>query len=229
MSSQIPVSRHHMPWLISILLGEVLLFGRVGLPYRIPHQIHLPFNPEDPAIQRRARYDPRRDPLLGQMAPVLSIRSLDGKKITLGRPSDQPTVVVFASDCSSCGGGATVLQWDALQRGHPTAHIFIASQEKAAGIRGVLAGRDLKVHILLDTTGQAARAYNALWHPRAYLIDRQGRVRYVEPDTRTEVDAIRDVSQLIEAHRPPATTGAVASLTPASRPLVAAGGPMPGP
>lgn len=189
----------HMLWLLPLLVLEAVVWQRLQPPAQSSPKRGLPFDPDDPIVQRRFVYDPHRDPHPGQRGPVMILRDLDGVRSTQVPSRRHPTVVVFPSDCSSCGGGATIVQWDSLQRGHPEANVVVATPEDASAVRRVLTGRDLKLRVLLDTEGKTAKRYNARWHPRAYLLDRQGRIVYVQPDTQTEVDAIQEVSRRLKA------------------------------
>jgi peroxiredoxin len=199
MRNRIHTRRSSTPWMLALISVEVLALSRLGLPFVWPLKQQVAFDPRslDLSSQRRGFYDPQRDPHLGQHAPIRLLHSLDGRTLTLGRPTDRPIVVVFASDCSSCGGGATLAQWDALQQVHSRARVVVATQDQADRVREILSVRHLRIRVLLDRRGEVARAYNALWYPRAYVLDSRGRVAYVQPDNIAEVAAISDVSKLL--------------------------------
>jgi peroxiredoxin len=191
--------RSSIPWMLAFISVEVLALSRLGLPSVWPLKEQVAFDPRllDLPSQRRGLYDPQRDLNVGEHAPVRLLYSLDGRKLALGRPTDRPIVVVFASDCSSCGGGATLAQWDALQHVHSRARVVVATQDQADRVREVLAVHHLRIRVLLDRRGEVARAYNALWYPRAYVLDSRGRVAYVQPDSIAEAAAIGEVSKLL--------------------------------
>lgn len=67
---------------------------------------------------------------------------------------------------------------------------------------------------MLDRNGENARRYNALWLPRAYALDEQGNVAYVQPDTTQDPQAPLHVAALWGQETRP-----LAPLLPASAPL----------
>lgn len=202
MNSSVSPFRRYLPWLLVLLGVEAIIFARMDHPQLRTQGSSLPFTPVNPSILRRASYDSALDPLIGTQGPRVALKDLAGRTITLGKSGSHPIVVVFVSDCSSCVGGATLLQSDALQQGHPWVRVFVASQERAAEIRAAMVGHDYKLTVLLDEGGRCARSYNALWYPRAYVLDEQGRVLFVQSDSQQETEAIREVSRLLEARVP---------------------------
>jgi hypothetical protein len=59
-------------------------------------------------------------------------------------------------------------------------------------------GQDLQVQIMHDPSNHTARTYNALWFPRAYALDAQGNISYVQRDSITEAIASFEIYQLWE-------------------------------
>ena len=53
----------------------------------------------------------------------------------------------------------------------------------------ICARQSSRVRVLLDRHGETARRYNARWLPRAYALDEQGRLAYVQPETTLDPQA----------------------------------------
>lgn len=53
-----------------------------------------------------------------------------------------------------------------------------------------------RVRVLLDTSRQTTRRYNALWLPRAYALDERGIVTYVQSETTLDPRAPLQVAAL---------------------------------
>ena len=49
---------------------------------------------------------------------------------------------------------------------------------------------------MTDPGGSAAKAFNASWRPRVYVLDPQGILEYVQPDTVLDQMAPKEVERL---------------------------------
>ncbi len=58
--------------------------------------------------------------------------------------------------------------------------------------------------MLLDPHGETARRYHARWLPRAYVLDEEGRLAYVQPATTLDPQAPLQVAALWGENRRPA-------------------------
>jgi len=68
-------------------------------------------------------------------------------------------------------------------------------------LKAVWAQRDLKLHRYFDPDAQTAEACHIGWLPRAYALDQQGRVRYVQAKGTTSVEAAREIAALWDSQR----------------------------
>lgn len=55
--------------------------------------------------------------------------------------------------------------------------------------------------MVIDAKGAEAARWNALWRPRVFMVDAQGRTAYVQPDTALDSDAPKEVQALLERGR----------------------------
>jgi peroxiredoxin len=127
---------------------------------------------------------------VGEKAPDFTLTDLDGKKWTLSELTSQKKIVVlewFNPECPYSG----VKHYENNQTMQDTAKKFkdknvvwvcINSNDNKTGSkeRNDQARKDWKIEhpILLDTTGDVARAYNAKNTPTMYIINAEGVLAY---------------------------------------------------
>lgn len=78
--------------------------------------------------------------------------------------------------------------WSRLQQQVSNSIIIFAVQRSHAG-EAVCKTTVGRVHVLLDPRGETAHRYNAWWLPRAYVIDADGVLTYVQPDQTMDTEA----------------------------------------
>ena len=72
--------------------------------------------------------------------------------------------------------------WSRLPRTHPNVDLLVVAQKPFALEKSACEHGSVQAQRLLDGHGVAARAFNAAWLPRAYVLDEAGRVIYRQPE-----------------------------------------------
>lgn len=114
------------------------------------------------------------------MAPRIDITTLDGKKIVLDSLRGKVVVVNFwATSCPGCIKEMPQLV-DTYRKYQPRGLEMVAvamSYDPPEYVRNYVQQRNLPFTVALDTTGEAARAFNQVkLTPTTFIIDRQGRI-----------------------------------------------------
>jgi hypothetical protein len=108
--------------------------------------------------------------------------------------------------------------WSRLTE-HSADRILLVAMQAVDPKDPVCAKQGPRVRVLLDRHGETARRFNALWLPRAYALDAEGRLTYVQPAATLDPRAPLQVTALWGRTGPLAV--AQDSASPARR-LVAA-------
>jgi hypothetical protein len=74
--------------------------------------------------------------------------------------------------------------------------VFVAAQDDPA-LREACGDRRETVRVAFDPDGRLAGLFNARWKPRAYLLDRAGRLAYVQPVRTLTPQAPLEVAALL--------------------------------
>ncbi len=119
-------------------------------------------------------------PLLNKQAPAFTLRSLDGKPVSLVSLRGKPVIVNFwASWCLSCKDEHTYLldAWRAYSsRG--VAFLGVIYQDTPSDARAFLNQNGRGWPQLRDPGQQTAVDYGVVKIPETYFIDRHGIIRY---------------------------------------------------
>ena len=118
-------------------------------------------------------------------APPLAGISLDGEYLSLENHRGQPVLVYFwASWCPVCGVQQGAI--DAIARDHAVLSVSLddAPQEH---LRAFLQERGVSYPVIQDPHGMLARAYGVRGVPAAFIVDGEGRIRFVEVGYTTEL------------------------------------------
>jgi thiol-disulfide isomerase/thioredoxin len=114
-------------------------------------------------------------------APPIALKTLDGQPFQLQQLRGKVVLVNFwATWCEPC-----VEEMPSLQKlrtrlqGAPFEVVAVNHQEGEARIRGFLKKVPLDFPIVRDTDGDVTRAWHARLFPSSYLVDAEGKIRYV--------------------------------------------------
>ena len=138
----------------------------------------------------------------GRAAPAISLKTLDGKTVRLSDSRGRIVLVDFwATWCTPCR--ITFPALDALSasfRDHDVDVLAVNEDEHRKNVNAFLEAHPHSMRVLLDAQMTAADAFNVRGIPSAFIIDRDGRVRFSHlgytPET---IDAFRrEITSLLE-------------------------------
>ncbi len=120
----------------------------------------------------------QRDIVQG-LAPPLNGVLLDGKSFVLPNKPTQPVLVYFwASWCPICR--ATQGSIDSLARAYPNV-ITVAMQSGNSGaVQQYMREQGVSFPVINDTDGQVSASWGVQAVPASFIIDTDGKIRYVE-------------------------------------------------
>jgi len=154
-------------------------------------------------------YDQTLDPRMQQQLPRLHVVDVVGKKMLMPpRSYSRQAVLVFVGRCAPCV--LDVLKgWQRIAI--PERPVYVITQSSAGEARRFRRMYNLALPFLLDPGhGPQLSSYNAVWRPRAYLLDAKARLRYIQAraeDSETaqkkvlELTAPRDAAVVEQARR----------------------------
>jgi thiol-disulfide isomerase/thioredoxin len=131
---------------------------------------------------RVASAEPELQPWTGaNPAPPIELKTLDGRPFQLQELRGKVVLVNFwATWCEPCVEEMPSIQkLRARLANAPFEVVAVNHQEGEARIRGFLKKVPLDFPIVRDTDGDVARAWRARIFPSSYLVDAEGRIRYV--------------------------------------------------
>ena len=140
-------------------------------------------------------FHPFNDPFLFQPAPPLTATDLSGKTVNLAKASPKLQAVVFFSGCRECSL-SYMRDAQALQDSSPNVQVQALVPDEAQDITGFLASHHLHLNFYTNSSEQNEKAYNIAWYPRLFLLDKQGRLIYIQGQDRTFSTAVREVHDL---------------------------------
>lgn len=145
-----------------------------------------------------------------QPAPTLEAKDLAGQTRTLADYRGKVVLLNFwASWCPPCRREMPSMERLRLNmQGRPLEIVALASAEPIEDVQGFLASMNLGFPILLDPDGRNTRRWKVYALPTTFLLDAEGRVRYVlkggaEWDEGGALGAIEDLLKEIEAGAAP--------------------------
>ena len=119
-------------------------------------------------------------------APALAGRlATNGEQLDLGQMRGRPVLVHFWSTwCPVCGLEEGSIA--SIARDHPVVGIAWRSGDSAA-VRGYLARENLQLPTLVDPDGRLSSPWNIRGVPSSFVIDGDGKIRFVEVGYTTEL------------------------------------------
>jgi len=159
-----------LPFLIGLLLIAIWCFFRV-LPHDpvlrmtisallVPPRRASAFNPIKPSMLQH-------DPPLGALLPTPAIPRMKVRR---------PTFVVFTTGCSLCSLG--VVGSAAQEARLDDDNLIVVSPSVVATMRRFMKDHEIEVSVVSDPEHRYNSAYNVSFLPRAYLLDRGGRLAW---------------------------------------------------
>jgi cytochrome c biogenesis protein CcmG/thiol:disulfide interchange protein DsbE len=110
----------------------------------------------------------------GGPAPAFSLRTLDGRAVSLDEFRGRPVILNFwYAGCPPCQQEMPLLERTAAQ--HPEVTVLLLNyRDSAAAARGFLAARGITQTALLDKDGQVAAAYRVAGFPTTVFVKSDG-------------------------------------------------------
>lgn len=138
-------------------------------------------------------------------APPIELKTLDGQPFTLEQMRGKVVLVNFwATWCEPCVEEMPSMQkLRARLAGKPFEVIAVNHQEGEPRIRGFLKKVPLDFPIVRDTDGAVTRGWQARIFPSSYLVDAEGKIRYVLAGATdwAAPDAVKTVESLLPGGR----------------------------
>lgn len=155
------------------------------------------------ARQLAAASQPSLDAIVGQPAPVVTLKNVEGGDVRIGGPGGQPMVVdFFATWCPHCRKQLPVLQKVYEKFAGKVRFVSVSTdgqrkmpkvmtpQEIADFVKGL----NVTIPLVLDPTGTAAPRYNATSLPTLLVVNKNGTIeafhRGEELDPQTRVSTL---------------------------------------
>lgn len=136
--------------------------------------------------------------VMGEPAPDAALVDLDGNAIRLADYTGKPLVVRFSSrTCSFCYDDFAFLAELQRQYGDELQVIAVEFNSPSDIVKDMVGGRDVGYPVLLDTTGDAVRAFNPPSIPQNYFINAQGRLLSRSAGELSDMDSRAQIAQIV--------------------------------
>lgn len=86
--------------------------------------------------------------------------------------------------------------WSRLRKDHPDARLIVAARDIDPGLRQACRSLEGDVELLHDPGGKTAARFNAKWSARAYALDPEGGLEYVQHEATPDTEAMLQVARL---------------------------------
>lgn len=137
--------------------------------------------------QQFARYM-RNDPPVGKPVPMIGRLGLQGA-------GDAKFTVVAFSTGASCCTGKVAEALRAVEQAGVGVVVVMVVRDSSESVKAFKKVHHVSFQVLADPDGSLAQACNAFWMPRAYLLDREGRLVWIQQ--RENVDLKAEVPRLV--------------------------------
>jgi hypothetical protein len=184
--------------MVFLLTVEVTALIHVGINDGLQATIVV-IRPPKPAQMTFAQWQAirRRDPKIGYPVEIRGLEGEDGQKVDLHR-GKRPSALLVIDDCSRCVLDS-LRTWEGLQRQYPKVRFYVltpsGTQASAVAFRHQ---HGLSVPFAFDPGGYNAKRLNAFFQPRAYLIDKQGKLLYAQPPEERTTGMMRSLEGLLQ-------------------------------
>lgn len=124
-------------------------------------------------------------PKLAGTTPSIQAKTIDGQDFDFRQLQGSPAVIYFwATWCKICGAMKGTIQ--AIANDYPT--VFVAVQSGTAEqLQSLRANRPNKAIDIADPDGQIGSQFGIRGVPSAFIVDKQGKIRWVAVGYTTEI------------------------------------------
>ncbi|MCL4298165.1 MAG: TlpA family protein disulfide reductase [Anaerolineae bacterium] len=161
-------------WFWLALIGLVIVFGGLWIAYSSSLLNNLASQGENVTLEPA--------PVVGHPAPDFALPTLDGETVRLSDFKGKPVLVNFwATWCGPCRSEFPDFQKAAVDNADELVIIGInnTTTDQKELVPGFLEEFGVTFPIVLDETGETAKAYNILGLPTSIFIDRNGNVNEI--------------------------------------------------
>jgi cytochrome c biogenesis protein CcmG, thiol:disulfide interchange protein DsbE len=155
------MNRYHLLFSLLLIFGTGWVWSN-----RVPENVQ--YNKDTPR------------PAVGYPAPEFRLKTLDGENFALSELRGKPVVLNFwATWCGPCRNELPALQKAATRYEGEVAFVGVDQAETAETVQKYVDELGLTFTIPLDTSHDAANAFDVTLMPTTYFIDAQGTIRSV--------------------------------------------------
>jgi hypothetical protein len=122
----------------------------------------------------------RNDPPLGTR--VFSWRDERFRGVPVP-PDGRSALVVFIGTCGDCVA-RDLLQWQGIAGQYPEGRLVLVARSTPTQVRDFVRKYSIAFPVVSDPEGKLGGAVNAAWFPRAYSVDPEGRVTWIQTNDR---------------------------------------------
>ena len=114
---------------------------------------------------------------IGKIAPVFSLKDLDGKEVNLSEIKGKTIVLnFFATWCVPCVMELGQFQWIESSLTECNALLFLISNEDVNSLKKFVKENDYKFRVLVDEKGDVFSLYKVNAIPKTVIIDEDGKI-----------------------------------------------------
>lgn len=119
-------------------------------------------------------------PTVGKLAPLFSLKSLEGKEVKLEDLQGHAVMINFwATWCPPCREEMSLLQKAHEKYAPDLVILAVNDSEEASQVKEFVEDEELTFTVLLDAQNQAGRIYRVNALPTSYFVDAKGVIRAV--------------------------------------------------
>ena len=130
-------------------------------------------------------------PIVGALAPDVTLPTLDGGTVKLDEFKGQPVLLTFwTTKCGACHAQMPYLQAAFEEKGQEVKFIAINIGESSDTVQQYAEDEGVGFTVALDRYATVAKAYNIRYIPNNFIIDDRGVIKYIRVGAFTNTDEL---------------------------------------